>query len=263
MKIIIPIAGHSRRFKEAGYKTPKPFIMIDGKPMIKRVCEMFKPTDDFIFVCKKDDAENKEYSDILNNITQNYEIAAIEQHEYGPVYSALQAGKYINNADEPVILAYGDFIQRWNYNQFLSKAAMYDGAVAVFKGFHPASFGNTYYAYTRADEKLEMIELREKRSFTDNRMNEYASTGVYYLDSWKAFLKYANEILKNKPDGVNEYYCSLLFNPMVRDGLKVCLFEVEKFICWGTPEDLEEYLFWSGYFEENANQIRSRSFKND
>lgn len=256
MKIIIPMAGHSRRFKEVGYNVPKPFIMIDGKPMIKRVCEMFKPNDEFIFVCKKDDLHNKNCLDVLNTIVPIYRIVEIEAHEYGPIYSVLQAENYIDNQDEPLIISYCDFYQVWNYNQFLAKAAMYDGAISVFKGFHPASLGDTYYAYVRASGNMEMIELREKRSFTNDRMNEYASTGVYYIDSWKIFKKYSKEILKNKPLGLNEYYCSLIFNPMVRDNLWVCLFEVEKFICWGTPRDLEEYVFWSDYFSKINKKVK-------
>jgi CTP:phosphocholine cytidylyltransferase-like protein len=34
MNIIITLAGHSRRFKEAGYKVPKFLIEINGKRML-------------------------------------------------------------------------------------------------------------------------------------------------------------------------------------------------------------------------------------
>ena len=38
---------------------------------------------------------------------------------------------------------------------------------------------------------------------------------------------------------------SLPFNYLVRDGLKVwCPSNIEYFCQWGTPEDLEDYLFW-------------------
>ncbi|MBI5787926.1 MAG: NTP transferase domain-containing protein [Candidatus Schekmanbacteria bacterium] len=255
MKIIIPMAGHSRRFKQAGYATPKPFILIDGEPMIKRVCQMFSPSDEFIFVCNKEHLTNQDYLKILESIVLKYHIAGIEPHEYGPTYSAMQAEPYVN-PDEPVIINYCDFTVQWDYRQFLRKAELYEGALPVFRGFHPASFGDTYYAYVKANENMEMVELREKRSFTDNRKEEFASTGTYYFDAWKNFAHYARELLQTKDTVTCEYYSSLLFNPMVRDGKRVCLFEVEKFICWGTPEDLQEYLFWSDYFANNAGQIR-------
>ena len=39
MKIIIPMAGLGSRFTEQGYTDPKPFINVNGKPMIRRVVE--------------------------------------------------------------------------------------------------------------------------------------------------------------------------------------------------------------------------------
>lgn len=247
-KIVIPMAGHSRRFQAAGYTVPKPFILIDGKPMIERVCRMFSRQDEFIFVCNGEqlDAEPS-YRDILTRCAPRTRIVEIPPHELGPVYSALSADPYLDDGD-PVIISYCDFTMQWNYGRFLLKAAMYEGAIPVFRGFHPASLGDTYYCYIRTNDELEMLELREKQSFTPNRMTEFASTGVYYLDQWRTFKQYAHEIIERGEKVAAEYYASLIYPPMVRDGKSVCVFEVDKFICWGTPQDLEEYVFWSEYF---------------
>ena len=258
MQIIIPMAGHSRRFQAAGYSVPKPFILIDGKPMISHVCQMFSSSDHFIFVCQKGHLQNQEHRSILENIVRSYSIVTIEPHELGPTYSALMAESGIRNDAEPVIITYCDFTQRWNYKQFCAKASQYEGAMAVFRGFHPASFGNTFYAYVRANEEMEMLELREKQSFTENRSQEFASTGVYYMDTWNRFKQYSTELLERKDKVAAEYYSSLIYNYLVRDNLKVGLFEVRNFICWGTPEDLAEYFFWSDYFKNSANQILAR-----
>jgi HAD superfamily hydrolase (TIGR01509 family) len=39
MNIVIPMAGMGSRFKQNGYKLPKPLIDVNGKPMIQRVVE--------------------------------------------------------------------------------------------------------------------------------------------------------------------------------------------------------------------------------
>jgi len=247
MKILIPMAGHSRRFFEAGFKDPKQFIYIDGKPMIQRVCEMFSPKDEFIFIANKEQLKNKKYLDILKNVTKDYQIVEIDPHDEGPLYTTLQA-KHLMKENEPLIISYCDFFCQWNYQRFLQKATMYEGAMSVFKGFHPASFGNTNYCYIKTNPDREMIALQEKQPFTNNRSEEYASTGVYYLESWHMFEYYANLIINQGKRVATEFYVSLIYNPIVESGKKVCTFEVEKFICWGTPQDLKEYLFWSEYF---------------
>ena len=207
-------------------------------------------TDKFIFVCSKKILSKSEYREILKNITPNYAIVEIDSHELGPIYSVLQAEAQIEDKNLPIIISYCDFTMEWNYKQFLLQSAHYNGAMAVFKGFQPASFGDTYYAYVQENENNEMIELREKKSFTEKRHEEFASTGIYFIESWNIFSHYANKITKEKPQDLKEYYVSLIYNPMVKDGLKISLFEVKKFICWGTPQDLEEYFFWSDYFKQ-------------
>ena len=41
--VLIPMAGHGQRFKDAGYKPIKPLIDVDGLPMIVRVLENLMP----------------------------------------------------------------------------------------------------------------------------------------------------------------------------------------------------------------------------
>lgn len=48
-----------------------------------------------------------------------------------------------------------------------------------------------------------------------------------------------------------EYYSSLTYNLLVRDQLKVLVYNQVKHFCqWGTPEDMEEYNYWAQIFTE-------------
>ena len=42
-----------------------------------------------------------------------------------------------------------------------------------------------------------------------------------------------------------------MMNLLINDGLKVGIFEVEKYICWGTPDDLKTYNYWKKFFEKD------------
>jgi len=44
INVIIPMAGHSRRFLEAGYTKPKALLPVGNSTMIERVVNMFDPT---------------------------------------------------------------------------------------------------------------------------------------------------------------------------------------------------------------------------
>jgi NDP-sugar pyrophosphorylase family protein len=194
---------------------------------------------------------------VLESAAPHVTVIAVEPHEEGPVFSALQVDGLIGD-DESTIVTYCDFYQHWNYSRFLARVEGYDGGIAAFRGFHPASFGSTLYAYMRVNEMGELLELREKDCFTDRRHEEFASTGVYYFARWSAFRHYGQRLLAGGRIAGMEHYVSLLFNPMVEDGKRVALFEVEKFICWGTPEDLEQFFFWSDFFRSDVTKIETR-----
>ncbi|MBF0107542.1 MAG: NTP transferase domain-containing protein [Deltaproteobacteria bacterium] len=256
MKIVIPMAGHSERFQREGFTTPKPFMLIDDRPMIHWVCSMFSEHDDFVFVVQEGHAQNKGFAKILQTAAPRYHIVTIKPHRLGPLHTTLAADGVIDNT-EPVIIAYSDFYQHWKYHQFLMCVADYDGGISVLKGFHPVSFGKTCFGHLRCNTKGEMLEIKEKGSFTDRRHEEPASSGVYYIKSWSLYKRLVSEMIASRNTIGGEYYISQIFNTMVSDGLRVVSFEVDRFICWGTPEDVAMYRFWSEYFKTDTQAILS------
>ena len=60
MDVIIPMAGHSRRFKKAGYNLPKFLLDCGGKKMIEHVLDMFDESDNFHFILNNDHGEDKD-----------------------------------------------------------------------------------------------------------------------------------------------------------------------------------------------------------
>jgi len=252
MNVIITLAGHSRRFTEAGYQTPKFLIEIDGRPMIEHVVEMYSVSNDtFYFVLNN--VQNDTYPELADRLVEIVKwgkVVVIKEHELGPVHTAMSVAEMIED-DEPVIISYCDMFVEWNYTSFKNEIISYDAAIPCFIGFQPASYGVTKYAYVRVDEQMEMLELREKECFTDNRVNEYASAGIYYFKSWKLFMDTAKILMDIGFGGLKEGYVSLLTNILVNQGCKIKITRIDKFICWGTPEDVSHYHFWSLYFLKN------------
>ena len=55
------MSGFGERFRKVGYTLPKPLIIIDGKPIIQHVVEMFPGEKEIIFICNKDHLNNPDY----------------------------------------------------------------------------------------------------------------------------------------------------------------------------------------------------------
>ena len=263
MHIIIPMSGIGNRFIEAGYSEPKPLIVIDGKPIIEHVCDLFPGETKFTFICNSKHLAETNIRNILLGIKPDANIIEIPNHKKGPVYAVSLVEDLIED-DEEVIVNYCDFGTYWDYSDFLkhTRERDADGALPSYKRFHPHMLGKTNYAFMR-DDKQWMLEIKEKEPFTDNRMNEYASNGTYYFKKGKFVKKYFNELMQKDINLSGEYYVSLIYNLMVADGLKISIYDIQHMLQWGTPQDVEEYNSWSKYFRDACDETLKFKAKDD
>lgn len=250
MQIIVPMSGFGERFRRQGYTVPKPLIVVEGKPIIEHVVEMFSPEDEFIFICNGEHLANPDYNleGVLRRIAPRCKILAIEPHRLGPVYAMSRVFDSIQD-NEPCIVNYCDFTCYWDYDDFKSfvRDTDSDACLPCYKGFHPHMLGITNYAFLRHDG-LWAFDIKEKEPFTSDRMSEFASSGTFYFRSGALLKKYCRTCMDQELKVNGEYYVSLVHKPMFADGLKVSIYELQHFMQWGTPEDLEEYVQWSQAF---------------
>lgn len=254
MHIIIPMSGIGNRFIEAGYNDPKPLIVIDGKPIIEHVCDLFSGETKFTFICNSKHLAETNIREVLLKIKANANIVEIPNHKKGPVYAVSLVEDLIEDEEE-VIVNYCDFGTYWDYEDFLkhTRERNADGAIPAYKRFHPHMLGKTNYAFMR-DDKQWMLEIKEKAPFTNNRMEEYASNGTYYFKKGKFVKKYFNELMQKDINLDGEYYVSLIYNLLVEDKLKVSIYDIQHMLQWGTPQDVEQYNIWSKYFRDACNE---------
>lgn len=258
MKIIIPMAGKGKRYNDAAFYGPKPLVEIDGRPMIEHVVNLFSPDDEFIFICNEEHLQTTPMREVLSNLAPKQKIISVtnEQIIGGPIYTCKNVFNLIDDEEE-VIINYCDFTMKWNYRHFLQtvRASSCVGAIPSFRGFHPASLGDTYYAYMKINKDHQVTELREKEPFSNDRLEDHASTGTYYFKKGSIFKKYAEKVMELGMNAKGEAYITLPYILMINEGLSVLCYEVDKFICWGTPRDYETYKFWSEFFFKRAGQI--------
>ena len=254
IQIIIPMSGMGKRFVDVGYIDPKPLLIIDNKPIIEHVINLFPNENDISFICNDLHLSNTNMTQILKSTVPDckiYEISSL--FKKGPVYAVSTIFDKIDDQKE-VIISYCDYGTFWSYINFLNdtRNRKADGAVVCYKGFHPHMLGKDNYAFLKEKEKNSrwMAEIKEKEPFTNNRMEEYASNGTYYFKNGKLLKYYFKKLIDSNITINNEFYVSMVFNLLVQDGLNVSIFEIENMLQWGTPYDLECYRYWSDYFNK-------------
>jgi len=249
------MSGFGERFRRAGFKTPKPLLVVEGKPMIHHVVDLFPGNHDFIFICNEDHLANPEFrmNEILEATGVRYRVVSVAPHKLGPVHAILSAREVLDPSIQTIV-NYADFTCLWNFENFSEAIAdsSVHGAVPAYRGFHPHSGGTTNYAYIR-EKDFVLEEIREKQPFTSNKTREFASTGTYYFESAKTMLHYLERQVAEDINIEGEFYVSSAFDLMAKDNRNVLIYEIHHFMQWGTPEDLAEYEFWSQKLTNLAN----------
>jgi bifunctional N-acetylglucosamine-1-phosphate-uridyltransferase/glucosamine-1-phosphate-acetyltransferase GlmU-like protein len=260
IQLIIPMSGIGKRFVDAGYEETKSLIDVDGYPIIKHVVDLFPGVKDVIFICNDIHLKQTNMRKILNDISPNCRIFEVVNNTKGPINAIHQIFDFIDD-NKQTIVSYCDYGTYWDFENFINYVndKNLDGAIPCYTGFHPHMLGSDNYAFCK-ENNMELIQIKEKEPFTDNKMNEYASNGTYYFKSGLLLKEYSQKLIDLDININGEYYVSLLYNLLVNDGLKVGIFEIENMLQWGTPYDLENYKSWSKYFSNiNLPQIKIKN----
>ena len=249
MNIIIPMAGNGERFVEAGYRDPKPLIMVRGKRVIEYVVDMFdRQNDNFTFICNSDHIkENIHMKEILGELVTNCTIKVISPHKLGPVFTIIQASTGLES-DEPMIVSYCDTAVVWDYKDFKSFVKDLDGCIVSHTGFHPHTLGSTIMAYSKTDGN-KVIEIKEKECYTNNKFDEHASSGIYYFRKGN-YIKYFYQLMDKGITYNGEYYVTLVYNLMIQDNLSVYSYLNEYTLSFGNPIDIKNFEAWQTILDE-------------
>lgn len=272
MYVIIPMTGYGSRFVAAGYKELKPFIPVMGVPVIEWIVKKMYPADtDFIFVCRgehlKEDASMEKR---LVELAPRAKIVSIKDWiKKGPVYDVLRAYRELKDShqidvEKPCIINYCDFYMTWDFQAFarMAKERDCDGSVPCYTGFHPNLLPQkNYYASCLTDDEDNLLEIREKYSFEKDKTMAKHSPGVYYFKNGYLMEKYCQILTEHEECAINgEYYASLPYNFMVQDGLKVWVPTNVKYFCqWGTPEDMQEFVYWTDLIRQAAGNRQTQN----
>ena len=253
-QLIIPMSGRGERFRREGYASPKYLLPVGTKPIIQHTLEMFPGCRNVLLIINQVDAleHGKDIEQIIRQFGPHIELSVIETHKDGPGGALLRASHKIHR-EKPVVVNYCDFGWIWNYNEFLSHLANRDGVIVTYSGFHPHMLRSTNYAYLRhLDGKV--VDIREKESFTENRFNEYASSGTYGFGSGQMLIDALREQAVQDLRVGNELYISLTYLPLLQAGYDIRHFPIPHFFQWGTPEDYEIFRSSFALFDTLASR---------
>lgn len=236
INIVIPMAGLGSRFANVGYEKPKPFIDVDGKPMIVRVLDnLTYPDANYFLIARKEHLEREKVLVAQIEKEYNAKFIGIDKLTEGTVCTVLYARKYINN-ELPLLIANSDQIVDMSIADYINDCFTrnLDGSILTFKDLEL----NPKWSFARLNNNL-VVQVKEKEA-----ISEFATVGIYLFSKGSEFVDSAIDMIIENDRVNNEFYTCPVYNYLIKNSAKIGIYDIEfsNMHGIGTPEDLELYL---------------------
>jgi len=238
---MIPMAGAGRRFVEAGYALPKPLIPVAGVPMIVRAASALPPADHWIFICRTEDVRDAAIDQELERHFSPLSVVTVDHLTEGQACTCLLATGALRPNDQ---LTIGACDNGMTYDATALDRLWHEGAAAVIWTFrrNPAVLQNpAMYGWVATGEGGRVIQVSCKVPISDNPIEDHAVIGTFSFRSASDFVRITERTITLARRVNGEFYLDTVLDQAVIDGLDARILEVDRYVCWGTPQDLEAY----------------------
>lgn len=241
MIVLIPLGGIGKRFKDLGYKLPKPLINVMGKPVIFWLLDNINLNNiDLVYIPYNKELAQYNFEDkILKRYpNNNFKFFKLNENTRGAAETIHISLNKLKIDDQEILCLDGDnfylvdIVNKWNSKN----------RIIIFKD----NSTEEVYSYVKLNDS-KVLEIKEKCKISNN-----ACSGAYGFSSWKQLNSYCKKIIDNNIKQKNEFYTSTVIQEMIKDKISfdVSFVNNDKYICLGTP--LHVRLFCNNFPRINA-----------
>jgi len=252
--VIVPMAGLGQRFANDGYALTKPLIPVSGLPMVAQATHDLPPTENHVFVLRADMAGHEDVTRELKKLYPNAIIKTIERVTEGQACTALigldALEASLGEAPGPITIGACDNGALYDHAVFreLSKNPDADVIVWSVRGYpnavrHPKMFG-------WIDATAGLIRSISVKTPLDNPPNDPIVLGTFTFRKSEDFRRALDRLIARDGRINGEFYIDSLINDAIALGLCCHIFEVDSYLCWGTPNDLRTFEYWQSCFHK-------------
>lgn len=240
---LIPMAGAGQRFIDEGYATPKPIIEIDGKPMVVKAAQSLPPANLWVFVCRREHVEEFAIDRTLGRYFNPCRIVIVDNLTEGQASTCLLASAGLKD-DDFVTVGACDNAMKWDKASYQELANDHDldFIVWTFRGNKAVLKDPRMYGWVKRNADGMIKSISVKQPISANPLKDDAVIGAFTFRTVKDLRDSIASMIKANSRINGEFYLDNAVNFALAMGLKGRIFNVEEYVCWGTPDDLQQYL---------------------
>ena len=249
MNLLLPMAGAGQRFIDEGYKVPKPIIPILGKPMVRQAIESFPSGCREIFIIRTFHKEEFQLDEELYRLYPESEIVYVDELTEGQACTCLLAKEQINNSS-PLYIGACDNGMIYDVDKLRKLQDSADVILFTFRNNSTVIHNPKAYGWVKVKGGDHVSQVSVKVPISEDPVNDHAIVGAFWFREGSSFVEAAESMISQDRRVNGEFYVDECINNCVSKGLDVRVFEIDSYICWGTPNDLKTFNYWESYFSK-------------
>ena len=240
LHIIMPMAGEGARFANAGWDIPKPLIELNGKTLFQRAIDSVRNdrlSMKYSFIVRQEHIERYAIDVKIKSVIPNANLYADQKTTRGAVETCLMAENVIEDDDAVIVMDCDLEFRSVDYENLVIESLSQTDQLSidgVLLSFHSR---DSRYSYACVAENNRVTRTAEKEPISN-----HALCGAYFFAEGKVFKRSAHQLLLEGVQGKKEFYISLLYNYLIKEGKQIYLANVQEYKSYGTPEELNQYL---------------------
>lgn len=240
VNLLMPMAGKGSRF---GDRLPKPMIPVMGEKMFLSAQKSFPECQKNFYVVRDDFK-----AEVKDCIRANDEIVSLNEITEGQAITC-KLGAQSMPRDEALIVTSCDHGIVYDSDSFASLLKEEPDLVVFGQtNYSMADITPKSFAYIAADKNSNIQKVAVKETISDTPRKDHILIGSFYFKNCQLMLDLIDELVEKNIKVNGEYYLDSVVNLAIERQLKVKLFETSAYLCWGTPDSLNEFNYWYTYF---------------
>ena len=252
MRALIPMAGAGSRFTEAGYKTPKPLLPVLGEPMVVSATKALPASQKYSFIVRDFQISEYEIDKHLKKYYPQADIIVLDHLTEGQAVTCLKA-KHLFDANEELLIGASDNGMIYDHKKFDEQKLNADALVFTFRNNPAVDAKPQAYGWVKVNPDNTVKGMSVKVPISKTPQNDHAVVGAFWFKKSDYFVQAAERMIAQNRRINNEFYVDECINDLVELGYNVKVFEIDHYVCWGTPTDYETFNYWNGYFDTITN----------
>jgi NDP-sugar pyrophosphorylase family protein len=247
-QMVVPMAGLGKRFSDVGYAAPKPLIDVAGRPMIEQTLRMLPKPKERVLVARAEHTSAEAFRSTLDALDPRPRIVELSEVTEGQAITA-KIGVERVDPSRPVLIPPCDAGYVYDLEAFAALEADPEVECVVWcaRNHLPSIWYPQQSGWIHAEPTSGRAKALAVKKLVDDIpiAEQLALTGTFWFRSGQLFLDAVDELVASGERVNDEWYIDTVAKRMIEQGRNVRAFVVDKFMPWGTPNELNTFLYWN------------------